>query len=45
MDNWAQSFILTFVPLFIVIDAIGKSIEESDNYYRSEDNPGDFRHA
>ncbi len=23
MDNWLQSFILTFVPLFIVIDAIG----------------------
>lgn len=23
MDDWLQSFILTFVPLFIVIDAIG----------------------
>jgi len=23
MDNWAESFVLTFIPLFIVIDAIG----------------------
>ena len=23
MDNWWQSFVLTFIPLFIVIDAIG----------------------
>ncbi|MBC8476755.1 MAG: MarC family protein, partial [Dehalococcoidia bacterium] len=23
MDNWWESFVLTFIPLFIVIDAIG----------------------
>ena len=23
MDNWIESFVLTFVPLFIVIDALG----------------------
>lgn len=39
MDNWIESFVLTFVPLFIVINALGNVpfvISLSEGMYKHE---------